>query len=79
MFVPQDSLLVLVNSFASVVDYHLLIDNLLNHSMFDFNNIYSHGLDCTGSLGLFMKTLVSYLWTKLHKTMFYSDIQLPDI
>ena len=33
--------------------------------MFDFNNMYSHGLDCTDSLGLFMKTLVSYLWTKV--------------
>ena len=28
--VPQDSLSLLVNSFASVVDYHLLVDNLLN-------------------------------------------------
>ena len=28
--VPQDSLSLLVNSFASVVNYHLLIDNLLN-------------------------------------------------
>ena len=28
--VPQDSLSSLVNSFASVVDYHLLIDKLLN-------------------------------------------------
>ena len=28
--VPQDSLSSLVNSFASVVDYHLLVDKLLN-------------------------------------------------
>ena len=28
--VPQDSLLSLVNSFASVDDYHLFIDKLLN-------------------------------------------------
>ena len=32
---------------------------------------YSHGLDCTGSLGFCMKTLVLHLWTKLRKTMFH--------
>ena len=41
--------------------------------------IYSHGLDCTSSLGLFMKTLVLYLWTKLRKIMFYPFTQLPDL
>ena len=79
MIIPQDSLSLLVNSSASVVDYHLLIDNLLNLLMFDSNNIYSHGLDCTSSLGFFMKTLVSYLWTKLRKTMLYLFTQLPDL
>ena len=41
--------------------------------------IYSHGLDCTGSLGLFMKTLVPCLWTKLRRIMFYLCTQLPDL
>ena len=40
-------------------------------SMFNFNNIYSHGLDCTSSLGLFMKTLVSHSWTNLCKIMLW--------
>ena len=61
----------------SIITYWLTICWI--HSMFDFNNIYSHGLDCIGSLGLFMKTLVSYLWTKLHKTMLYLFTQLPDL
>ena len=30
MIVPQDSLSLLVNYFASVVNYHLLVENLLN-------------------------------------------------
>ena len=41
--------------------------------------IYSHGLDCTSSLGLFMKTLVPHLWTKLRKIMFHLCTQLPDL
>jgi len=41
---------------------------------------YSHGLDCTGSLGFCMKTLVLHLRTKLRKTMFhFLYIQLPDL
>ena len=77
MIVPHDSLLSLVNSFASVVDYHLLIDKLLTIPCLNSTYIYSHGLDCSGSLGLFMKTLVPHLWTKLHKIMFYLCTRLP--
>ena len=61
MIVPQDSLSLLVNFFALVVDYHLLVDNLLNPIHVQLQNIYSHGLDCTGSFGFFTKTLGSYL------------------
>ena len=53
----------------SVITYLLTICWIC--SMFNFNNIYLHGLDCTGSLGLFMKTLVSHLWTKLRKVMLW--------
>ena len=46
MMVPLDSISSLVNSFASVFNYPFAAYP------------YSHGLDCTGSLGSFMKTLV---------------------
>ena len=45
--------------------------------MIDFNNIYSRVLDCTGSLGLFKKTLVSHSWTKLCNIMLWLLTQLP--
>ena len=59
----------------SIITYWLKICWI--RSMFNFNNIYSHGLDCNGSLWLFMKTLVSYLWTKLCKIMLWLFTQLP--
>ena len=61
----------------SIITYWLTICWIL--SMFDFNNIYSHGLDCTVSLGSFMKTLVLPLWTKSRKIMFSAYTQLPDL
>ena len=61
----------------SIITYWLTIYWI--HSMFDFNNIYSHGLDCTGSLGIFMKTLVSHPWTKLRKIMLWLLTQILDL
>ena len=62
MIVPQDSLPSLMNSFASVVDYHLLIDNLLNplHVRLQPTCIHMAWIVLV-LLGLFIKTLVLYL------------------
>ena len=61
----------------SIITYWLTICWI--RSMFDFNNIYSHGLDFTGSLVFFTKTLGSYPWTKLRKIMLWSLTQLPNL
>ena len=79
MIVPQYSLSLLVNSFASVVNYHLLVDNALNPIHVRLQHMYSHGLDYTGFSGFFTKTLGSYIWPKLRKIMLCSLTQFPDL
>ena len=58
----------------SIITYWLT--NYWILSMFVFSFPCSHGLDCTGSLGSFMKTLVPLLWTKLCQIMIFEDSSL---
>ena len=73
-----------MNSFSSVVNYHLLIDNLLNPIHVRLRHTYSHGLDCIGSFGFWWRPYIHIYnlscarlcYVQLHSFQIFEDSSL---